>query len=200
MGSVLNVISEWVEDDEQKELLYERVPSLVLRWINEAQLRHVDRSEVLREIWEPTITSTGNTTLPSDFLREIKDRVKWDTTTHLYQVDYPAAALVESWSDTSFYSIWESSFYVWGAAAGTPSIPYIKKPAALTTIATDNLELPTENHGTLQIYLDAVYARRNKDFQTYYSLLDRFDRRAQEEGGIFRNRRDPIPTMRSSRF
>lgn len=199
MGSVLNVLSEWTADDEQKELLYERVPSLVLRWTNEAQLRHVDRSEILRDIWEPTVTSAGNVTLPTDFLREFKDRVKWDEEHYLIQIDYPTAALLD-FTSTTHYSIWESSLYVWTAAAGSPAIPYVKKPAALTTIATDNLEIPTETHSTLQIYLDAAFARRNKDFPTHYSLLEQFDSRAAEDGRIYRDRRDPVPIIRSSLF
>ena len=200
MGTVQNILEQWAAGDPKKEEIYVSVPKLALRWINEAQLRHASLSEILRTTWSPTITSTGNIALPSDFLREIPDRVKWTATQHLVKIDYPTANLVESFSGTYYYSIYGETFYVWEAAAGTPTIPYIKKPTALTTIATDALEIPTEFHGTLLIYFDAMYLRKEGDYAGSQVLLRQFDSQAAEDGAKYRSRRDGTMFIRSSLF
>jgi len=202
MGTIANLLEDWASSDSDKASLYASEKGVILRWINEAQLRFTDRSECLRGVWEPTITSTGNVALPSDFKREIKDRVKWDTNRFLVQIDYPTANLQTTWSDTTHYSIWGSTFYVWGAAAGTPDIPYIKKPTAITasTIASGNLEIPTEYHGFLMYYLDSMWARRLKDIAGSYALMKQFENACDGAYVDYTRDNDPVPMMRGRFF
>ena len=203
MGQVKDILVEWYSTDPQKEELYFRMPELPLRWVNEGQLRYADKSELLRGSWSATVTS-GTASLPSDFLREIPDRVKWDTTTHLYKIDYPTANLVESWSDTSYYSIWGNTFYVWAAASGTPTVPYIKKPSviAIANISTADFDslFPTEFHHAVGMYLDSMWLKKLGEYQGSRAMLADFDMIAVQDGQTYRNRRDPVPIMRSSRF
>lgn len=202
MGTVANVLQDWASSSPEKTSLYANQKDLLIRWANEAQLRYADKSECLRDIWQPTITSTGNIALPDNFKREIKDRVKWDANTYLVQIDYPRANLVTSWSNTTHYSIWGGTFYVWGAAAGTPVIPYIKKPAALTVaaIASENFEIPTEYHYNLFLFLDAMFARSKNDIAGSMQLMKMFDDKADETYMDVVRDLDPVPKMRGSWF
>jgi len=202
MATVANVLQDWASSSPDKLSLYASRSGVLLRWINEAQLRFADKSECLREVWEPTITSTGNIALPSDFKREIKDRVKWDSNTYLTQIDFPTANLVDTWSGTTNYSIWEGMFYVWGAAAGTPEIPYIKKPAAIAiaSILTADLEIPTQYHYDLFTYLDGMYARRKDDISGSIQLMQMFDNKANDVYNEIVRNVDPVPMMRGRWF
>ena len=202
MGTLLNVIQEWYTDDNGKDGLYKQIPELVIRWINEGQLRYADKSEVLQGIWSPTITSTGSIALPTDFLREVQNRVKYDSNTVLRNIPYADAINISAFGGTYYYSIWDGTFYVWAAAACTPTIPYIVKPATLTsaTVATADLEMPTEDQTLLILYLDARYARKQGNTVQYMQLMDIFDQKSRDAGQKFRERRDPVPIMRSSRW
>lgn len=201
MGSFANILQDWASVNEAKNELYIGRPELLLRWLNEAQLRYCSKSEMVRGVWEPTITSSGNISLPSDFLREIKDRVKWADNEYLIQIDHPSAIIMD-FTGTHYYSIWADTFYVWGAAAGNPEIPYIKKPTvvAIGNIGTASLEIPTEFHSTLLTYLDAMYERERGNIAGYRALINVFDEQAREEGVEYRGRRDPVPVMRGTMF
>lgn len=202
MGTVANILEDWASSDPQKMSLYVNEKGVMVRWLNEAQLQFSDRSECLRGVWEPTITSTGSVALPSDFLREIKNRVKWDSNTYLTQIDYPTANLVSTWSGTSYYSIWGSTFYVWEAAAGSPEIPYIKKPTAITTstVSTADLDLFTEHHGSLMLYFDSMYARREKDVAGSLALLKEFHNQCDRVYNDVVRKRDVVPSTRGGFF
>lgn len=194
MATAVTVIERWIAGNEKKAVLYKSVPSLVLSWVNDAQGRYADVGEVLQDVWEPTITSSGNIVLPTDFLREVKDRVYWDANICLQQIDYPTAQLMD-FSTTGFYSVWQGYFYVWVAAAGSPKIPYLKVPATITyaNIGTTALEIPSEGHDDLLIYMDAMWARKNDDISGSMSLLKLFDQAASKGGSKFRARRNPVP-------
>lgn len=202
MATLAQVLEDWAEGQPKKAELKVQYPAVVLRWINEAQLRYCDKSEVLTDVWVPSSFS-GSTALPTDFLREIKDRVKWSSTRFLSQIDHPTALIHESnFSGTQFYSIWEGTFYVWASASGDPEIPYIKKPAtvAIANIATADLEIPSEYHYNLLTYLDSKFERRENNIPASIELVKLFDSTAREDGMRLSMRRDPVPIIRSSRF
>lgn len=202
MGTVANIIQSWASSNPAKASVYASEQGIIANWINEAQLLFADKSECLRDVWQPTITSTGNIALPSNFKREIKDKVKWDSNTYLTQIDYPTANLVSSWGDTTHYSIWNNTFYVWGEAAGTPSIHYIKKPTAITasTISSADLDIPTQYQHILKIYLNAQYLERKDDIAGASALMRQFIQLADDAYmDVIRNI-DPVPMMRGSFF
>jgi len=202
MGTVATVLQSWASSSPAKTSVYAGEPSVVVNWANEAQLLFCDKSECLRDVWEPTITSTGNIALPSNFLREIKDSVKWDSNTFLRQIDYPTANLVDSWSGTTNYSIWGSTFYVWGAAAGSPSIPFIKKPTALTvsTIDSADFDIPTEYQHILKIYFNSMMAERKDDVAGSVALMEEFNRQCEKVYMNIVRKVDPVPFMRGGFF
>lgn len=195
-GTATRLIADWTADGGPRQALYGQVKGLVLRWLNEAQLRFADKSEVLQGVWEPDIDSDGYIALPEDFLREVKDRVKWSADKFLYKGSYPILRTV-TLSNTVAYCIWDNKFYVFSASSGSPTVPYIKKPQEISSTALDNadLEIPTEYHHLLILYFDAMFARRNGDYQGYIALLGSFDAAATDAGIEFRNRRDNVPFM-----
>lgn len=187
MATALNVVNEWASDSEEKQLLVKQQGGLVLRWLNEAQLRFVSNGNTLRDVWSPTITSTGSIALPSDFIREIPDLVKYDASTTngrtLSRVDY-AVAFNSTFSGTNYYSVHNGSFYVWSAGALTPSIVYYKKPAALTVLASDSLSVDTANHSNIVDYLEAKWLYRKKEirYPEYMAMMGEFDNQAKVAG------------------
>lgn len=203
MGTVATFLEDWSSTESGKESLYASEQGKIIRWLNEAQLRFSDKSECLRDVWQPTISSTGVVALPSNFKREIKDRVKWTANRYLQQIDYPTANIYSTqFSDTYHYSIWGGNFYVWQPAAGTPDVPFIVKPTLITasTISSSDLEIPTEYHAYLMFYLDSMWARTQKDIAGSIALLKQFDSSAEEIYLDFVKDNDPIPTMRGGFF
>jgi hypothetical protein len=202
MGSLLTVIEEWYTGDVERETVYKESPVLVLRWINEAQLRYCNHSEALQGTWSPTVPSNGIIALPADFLREYQNRVKWDESTMLRNLPYEDALNISSFNGVSFYSIYGGNFYVFEACAGSPTIPYIKKPAVVTTLLykTATLEIPTEDQNLLHIFLDAMMLKKAKDHSGSLKLLEFFDSKSNQAGSKFRTRRDPPRTTISRRF
>ena len=201
MATIANTLRDWASTDDAKVALYSSQPSKLLRWINEAQLRFAKRSEMIRDVWSPTITSTGNIALPDNFLREIKDRVKLDANTYLRQIAFSDARLLQI-SGTYYYSIWNNTFYVWSAGACTPSVPYITKPAVvlLADIATTDLEIPTEYHHTLFLYLDSMWAREQKDIAGSIALLKQFDNECDDAKVDYVRDNEPVPMTNPSMF
>jgi len=201
MATAQDIVNEWAAGDEEKQQLVIR-SGLPLRWLNQGQLRYFDKSEVLRGVWTPTITSSGNIALPSDFLREFPNRVKRDVSDSsdlpLGKIDYPDANLMD-FSALTHYSIWNGTFYVWSAGACTPSVPYIKKPAVLASFASD-LSVPTEFQHNLIIYLDAHWVKIQKDIAGHYALMKEFDNQARQDGVMNIIRNNQIPTIRGSWF
>lgn len=204
MATVQNVVNDWASDDEAKRLLAKTHGTLLLRWLNEGQLRYAEKSEMLRSTWNPTITSSGNIALPTDFIREFPDQVQATvstTGTPLYKVDYSLARQA-SWSVLTAYSIYDGTFYIWAAGAATPSITYVSKPAALTALATDSFELGTEFHRAIIDYLEAKWLYRNKQvsYGDYKAMLADFDNQAREDGLKFIIRNDSLLVTRTSRY
>ena len=214
MGTAVNVIEDWASTDPEKVGLYVSSKGVILRWLNEAQLRYAVKSECLRDVWSPTITSTGNIALPTDFIREIKDRVKLNDSVVLTQLSF-ADARNFTFSGTNYYSINDGTFYVWTEAECTPTIPYIKKPTAITiaTLPTADLEIPTESHHDLFLYFDSMFARIprtsiGRDGNTVYrsdiagslELLKQFDSEAEDEKYQYLYSNEPTPTVRSGLF
>lgn len=196
MATAEQIISDWMTADEEKENFYSTHKGLVLRWLNEAQLRYADKSEMLRGIWTPTLTN-GSVALPSDFIREFEDRVKKSATEYvaLMKIDYQDGNLINWGSAELCYSIYNGYLYCWGGV-GSPVIPYIKKPSTLSISST--IELPTQYHSNLIIYLDAMYLKQTKDYQGYTVLLGQFDNNAEEEGSKERKRIEGKKSMRVS--
>ncbi len=201
MGQIANVLDDWASGDADRSKVYKEQPGLVIRWINEGQLRYASKSELLRDVWSPTITSSGSIALPTNFLFEVPDRVKWTQFVYLRKIDYPTANLVPYWSATLWYSIWAETFYVWGPSAGTPTIPYVYKPTLVTVanIATADFDanLPTEFDHEILLYLDYRWARRIKD-PSHRLLLDDFEDMVAKDGQTYRQRRDPALIMKSN--
>jgi hypothetical protein len=197
MASVLNILGDWQSGNSDRERLFGMNEGLALRWLNEGQLRFADKSEVLRGVWSPTISSDGEATLPDDFLRLVRNRVQWDSNTLLSEIPH-ADAGVQSFSTTEFYSIWGGKLYIWAAAEGTPTIPYIKKPdeIAVGSITSAELDIPTEYHHELITFLDAMYERYNNRVDSYRVLLNVFDQAAVQAGTKYASRQDPIPRMK----
>lgn len=202
MATALDILNEWAADSEEKQTLLKVRSGLPLRWLNQGQLRFADKSECLRGEWQPTITSSGNIALPSDFIREYPDLIKFDvgsaTNPPLIKIDYWEAINI-TFSTTSHYSIFNGSLYVWSAGALTPSIPYVKKPATLTTIASDSLTIPTEFQHELIPYLDMMWdAYKGKLAAIDKSmLLKDFDNSARSCGITFLVRQNNSPRVRT---
>lgn len=203
MASAQDIVNEWAADSEEKLRLLKTRSGLGLRWLNQAQLRYVERAECLRDVWNPTITSSGNISLPSDFMYEFSDRVKRDVNStsdyYLRKVDYPIA-FARSWSGLTAYSIYNGSFYIWAAGAATPSIPYVKKPAIITTLSSASLEIPTEFQHRLVDYMDAMWLRYKGDVVSARGLMEDFFRKSKTDGVTWRLRYDKSPIIRSNFF
>lgn len=205
MGTTLDIINEWASDSEEKQVAVKTRSGLVLRWINQAQLRFAERSECLRGEWQPTITSTGNIALPSDFIREFPDLVKYNLSATvnppLVKIDYWQAVNV-TFSSTTHYSIFNGSLYVWAAGALTPSIPYIKKPTVITALTTADLSIPTEFHRDLIPYLDIMWEKSKGSLSLgdRLALMKEFDNQAGLAGLKFKTRQDGMFKMRSNRL
>jgi hypothetical protein len=132
MASASTILGDWASLDPERETLYAHTPALLLRWLNEAQLRFCNKSEILQGVWQPTVPDTGIVALPEDFLREYVDRIQWTTNQYLRKGDLPTLKLLNL-SSTMYYAIYGENFYVMSPAAGSPTIHYIKKPVLITT-------------------------------------------------------------------
>jgi len=196
MATAQDVLNDWAGEDGERYIIFHKNKGLVLRWLNEAQLRFCDLSEIFRGVWSPIISSDGVVSLPDDFLREVPHTIKWAVDTPLTKIDYAVANLT-TFSGTYFYSIWGGKFYVWTPAEGTPSIPYFKKPSTITnaTLANDDLEIPTEYHSDVLAFLEAKYQQRLGDYGQYLALMSRFDGEARRAGVKYASRNDPVPFM-----
>lgn len=204
MATAQDIINEWASDSEEKQALVKTRSGLPLRWINQGQLRYVEKGQVLRDIWLPNITSTGNIALPTDFLYEFPDRVKRNASAtvdiFLKKLDLPVAQ-ARYFSGLYYYSIWKGSFYVWSAQAATPSVPYVRKPTILSSIASD-LEIPTEFQMNLLPFIEAkyLYSKKEMPYAEYAQAMEHFDIQANNDGLSWRTRNDVIPTMRPNWF
>ena len=205
MATALDVINEWGLGDDEKQETIKTHSGLVLRLLNQSQLRYVEKSQCLRSVWTPTITSTGNIALPTDFLYEIPDRVKRNTnnTTDIFlsKIDY-AVANARYFSGLYYYSIFNGSFYVWSAQAATPSVPYVRKPTIITALTTADLEIPTEFHHNLAPYIEAqwLYSKKQISYAEKLAIEKNFDLQANNDGLSFRTRNDKVPSVRGSFF
>lgn len=201
MGTVATLYEDWCAGDNDRERVYVSEKGVAARWISQAQERFADKSECIRSVWSPTIPVGGSIALPSDFGREIKDRVKWDANTILRQIDYPDA-INGLYSSTRYYSIWGNTFYVWSAAAGTPTIPYIKKPTAITaaTLSSADLEIPSDYHRELFNYFDSMLLRRKNDFVGSVQMIKMFDSAADNAKIDYSQKSDSVPRMRGRLF
>lgn len=195
MGRALDVLKNWAADNDEAAQVFSRTPSLLIRWLNEAQLRFCDKSEVLSGVWEPDLDSDGIAMLPEDFLREYTNRVKWTNFVPLVKGDYPSLVL-SNLSTTRAYAIFDGRFWVFAPSSGTPKIPYIKKPDTLfeKSISGMDLSIPSEMGDTLTLCLDAYWARKKGDTVKYLQLLEIFDRKATESGVKDFLRKNPTPT------
>ena len=200
-GTVAAVCQDWCGGNPQRMSVYVEEPGVMARWISQAQSRFADKAECLRGVWTPTVPSTGIVALPANFGREIKDGIRWGSSDRLTQVNYTEANMA-TFSSTRYYSIWGSNFYVFSAAAGTLSIPYIKKPAEITvgTLSTADLEIPTDYHRDLFNYLDAMFVRRSGDFASSTALMKEFDDSANNARLDYAQKTDPVPRVRSGMF
>lgn len=202
MGQVRNIIEEWCAGNPEKEEFYAQRPGLVLRWINEGQLRYASNSEILRGTWSPTTASDGSIALPTDFLREFPDRVKYTDYVYLRKISY-ADAKIMIWSTTTHYSIFGETLYIFSPVAATLTIPYIKRPSTIViaNINTADFDsaLPPEFDHTLRLYLDAQFAG-TKDTGNRLQLESAFDEQSEQDGFKYIKRHDPVPQIRPSLF
>lgn len=203
MASAKNILSFWQGTPEKKSFYAVNEPT-VLQWLNDAQLTFADKSECLQGLWQPTITSVGYIALPEDFLREYPNRVKSSTNSLGYplkKIPYQDAQILNL-TGTALYSIYNGYFYVWAAGACTPNVPYIKKPAEITkaTLATAELELPTQMHDTLFYFLESRYNMFLGNVQNMLELESIFERKAQEYLTTQIQRNDSVPSTRGGFF
>lgn len=197
MGTAASLLANWTSSNSERVLLNKNEPELVLRWLNEAQLRFVDRSEVLKSVWTPIVDSDGTAVLPDDFLHEVINRVKWDTNTFLTKGDYPDLIL-DNFSVASYYAIWGDKFYVFAPASGEPEIPYIRKPDTilLSTINNADLEIPTEFQTDLLLFLDAMWERYVGNSRAGFLMLKEFEAYATQCGMRDAMRKNAVPMMK----
>lgn len=205
MATALDVVNEWAADSEKKQDIVKTRSGLLLRWLNQGQLRYAEKAECLRSVWTPTITSSGNIALPTDFIYEFADRVKRDTSMvtdyFLKKIDFQIAN-ARAWSGLTAYSIFNGTLYVWAPGAATPSIPYCRKPTVLTTLSSDSLEIPTEFHSALVEYMDLRWDRdmAGGNYSTYSAMLKDWDMTARSQGTVWKLRNDRVPVLRSNFF
>lgn len=200
MATRQDIINEWIWDSTEKQERVKTHPDFILRWTNQGELRFADKSEILRSIWTPTTASDGSVALPSDFLREFPDRVKYQIDrAPLEKLDYQEAILA-TFSTLVAYSIYNSTFYVFGPQAVTLTIPYVQKPTPITSIGTTDSPIPTEYHKTMITYYDACWLKEKGDLGGYRVMLEQFDEECNENGLSFYLRRYPHPKMRSNWF
>jgi hypothetical protein len=131
MASAATVLGEWASLEPEKEALYAQTPSLLLRWLNEAQLRFCSKSEILQGVWSPSVGETGIIALPSDFLRELVGRVKASDNTNVPKGQYQDLQFANGLIPKT-YCIWNNNLYLFPIGSGTLTVPYIKKPALIT--------------------------------------------------------------------
>lgn len=201
MATVQTTIDNWTSDGGERHATYGSVPGLVIQWLNDGQLRFAHKSGCLRSTWEPTLDSEGYCDLPDDFLKIVKDRVKWSSTQTLIEGSYQDL-IQRTMTSTTHYCVHEGKFYVFGASAGTPIVPYVKKPGTITIAnrTTAYLEIPSEYHTDLVLYLDAMFARKKGDTTGWLTLLGAFDAKAMAAGMEISRRIDPVPMMRGGLF
>lgn len=200
MATRQDIINEWVWDSPEKQELVKTSPDFILRWTNQGELRFADKSEILRGIWTPTTASDGSVVLPSDFLREFPDRVKYlIDRAPLTKMNYEEAILT-TFSTLVSYAIFNGTFYVFGPQAISLTIPYIKKPAVITSIGTTDNPFPTEYHKTMITFYDAMWLKEKGDMAGARVLLQEFDDEANANGMSFYLRNYPHPRMRSNWF
>lgn len=197
MGTAHDLIGTWAADSEEKIGLNSRNPELVLRWLNEAQLRFADLSECLRGVWNPDIFDDGIVDLPEDFLREYVNRIRWTSYVILRKGDY-ATLRATPLTVTNWYAIYGGKFYVFAPSAGTPEIAYVRKPESisLTSLNTSDLEIPTEYQLDLLTFLDAMWEGRKGNAAQRLAFLEMFNQKANAAGIKFSGRDDAPPTMR----
>lgn len=200
-GSASSLCEDWAAGDGEREKIYATERGVMAQWLSKAQEIFCERSECLRNVWTPTITSTGYVAIPSYFGREIPNMVKWDDHTRLIKIDY-AKALNTIFSGVNYYSIWNGSFYVWSATAGTPTIPYVKKPTAITaaSLATADMEIPTEYFHDIFYYLDSMFLRRKNDINNSIALYKMFIDAADAAKYDYGSKNDAMPMMRGTFF
>jgi len=201
MAEAKDILYDWIGTDREKNTLMASSPELPIRWLNEANQRYCDLSESIQDIWQPIIDSTGIAPLPDDWLRDIKDRIQWTNNVYLTAIDYPTA-LSRRFTGTFYYSIWKGQFYVWSPAAGSPIVPYIRRPDQITVsnFATYTLDVLREKQQNMISFLDSKWARYNKDVKGELELRDLFDEQARRDGQNFRDRREPLPQIRGRWF
>ena len=200
--TAFDVVQEWAGVQGPRHDLYIQHPGLVLRWLNQSQLRFVDKSECLKSTWTPSLDSSGYKSLPDDFLRIAGPLgVQWDTDEFLTKEDY-AKLNGLTLTDTEHYAIHDGKFYVFAATSGTPVIVYIKKPEELllTNYLNSDLDIPEEYHQDLIVYMDAMYARHMGDVAQYLILLDKGDMKAKEAGLQVDYRTGPLPRTIARQF
>lgn len=199
MATVQDVINEWAADQEEKQQLIKGRTNLPLRWVNQAQLRFCSKAEILRSVWSPSIPGSGSIVLPVDFLREFPDRVKRDATrVPLKKMNYQDALLI-NFSTLGWYAIFAGTFYVFAPQACSPTVPYIRKPLVVTDF-TGDLEIPTEFHHTIIMYMDAMWTREKGDLNGSRMLIQEFDQIAFAEQVKYRQRNDGLIATRGYFF
>ena len=196
MATVQTTIDNWTSDGGERHATYGSVPGLVIQWLNDGQLRFAHKSMCLRSTWEVTLDAEGYADLPDDFLKISRDKVKWGTQT-LIEGGYDALIQMTMIS-TTHYCVHEGKFFVFGPSAGTAIVPYVKKPNTITIAnrTTAFLDIPSEYHTDLVLYLDAMFARKNGDIPGWLSLITAFDDKATKAGMEISRRIDPVPMMK----
>jgi hypothetical protein len=175
---------------------------MVVSWLNDAQLKFSDQSEILRGVWEVTVGSDGKALLPDDFLREVIGRVSWNDERFLGKSAYAdlSNTFIVS-SSTNWYALWGGYFYVFAPATGDAVVPYIRKTEEVLVgeYLSADLDIPTEYHIHLIDYLDAMWARNQDNLQMYSQLMEKFEQKAKQAGMKNTIRIDAHNT-RASRF
>jgi len=201
MGQAINLLADWAALNPDRNKALEENIKVLARWLSDAQVRHAEISRCLQKTWTPSgFDSENKVQLPDDFVKIKEDCLTWDSSTVLAIVPYEVL-INQTITSPIVYSIHNGFLYIPGAtSSSTPSIVYEYRPIELTvtTIKTEDLELPAEFHKTLVLYLDAMWARTKDDTAGYMALMNEFRREAQNDGVTNIENRYGVPQMRPS--
>jgi len=199
MASVQDILSDWASGSKDREALLGSSKPMLTRWLSQAQLRYADKSGVLRGTFTGTLDSDYKIALPDTFLRELPNRVTLGELV-LSKGDYATLNSINEIGNNlsaTCYAIHDGFLYVFGGD-GEVLVHYVKKPYDITKsdFSGSDLEIPTEWHSDLLLYLEAAWARQSGNVALWMQLMDEFDKKANAAGVKFAYRVDGLPVTR----
>ena len=194
MASVSDFLDRfYLEIDDQK---HQEVPlPLAIAWYSAGNLEYLDETEMLQDVWEPSVTTS--VVLPTNFLREIVVKTSGGTKP-LKEVDYHNAIFEPTFTTPTtdvpgFYSKFGTSFYLWPvqSSAVTLTAPYIKKPTDVTisNYTTAEMDIPTEFRSHLLSFMLAQFFSKKEEKEKEIKWKLEFERFKSLDRAEFNSRR-----------